>query len=154
MVHIFTSYWWLLFPLFWMIMGAVGSMSHYRHKSDMLKLLKSYADQGKDPPPALLDALKSDEGRGYDRDDYYARRRYRRYRGGGWWWQVVVFASLAAGLGYAGTHGPFNLNGADPSILTALALAFGVAAIALGVIGAIRALFSPKAPDMHDDYKD
>lgn len=154
MEHIFVNYWWLIFPVGWMIMGAIGSMSHYRHKSEMLKLLKSYADQGKDPPAALLDALKSDEGRDYDRDDYYRGRRYRRYRGRGWWWPVVVFASLAVGLGYAGTHGTFDLSGGNSSPLTAIAVAFGVAATAMAVIGLVRAAFGRKTRDYNDDDHD
>ena len=57
MEDLFRSYWWLLFPIFWMVMGVLGSFGQYRQRSDTLKLLKTYADQGKEPPQALLDML-------------------------------------------------------------------------------------------------
>ncbi len=145
--HLFESYWWLVFPLFWMVAGVIGNITNYRHKSDMLKLIKSYADQGKDPPPALLDAIRSDEARAHDYDGYYGRRRWRRnhYRGG-WWWQVAVFASMATGFGY------FGYYGGGPQVFIALALAFGVAATVLTILGVVRALTNPRIDDR--DLKD
>lgn len=142
MEELFRSYWWLLFPFFWMIMAAVGSFGHYRQRSDTLKLLKSYADQGKEPPQALLDMLKSDEQRAYDYAGYGHRRRGRHY---GNWWQTVVFAALAIGFGYYGYYGGGH------QVFTALALGFGVAAVALTVVGVIRALFGPKYRDESKD---
>jgi hypothetical protein len=142
MEDLFRSYWWLLFPLFWMVMAAVGSFGHYRQRSDTLKLLKSYADQGKEPPQALLDMLKSDEQRAYD---YAGYPRGRRGRHRGWWPQVVVFGALAIAFGYYGNYGGGH------QIFIALALGFGVAAIALTVIGVIRALFGPKYRDESKD---
>lgn len=141
MEDLFRSYWWLLFPFFWMVMAVFGSFGHYRQRSDTLKLLKTYADQGKEPPQALLDMLKSDEHRAYDYEGYGGRHGRRH----GWWWQVVAFGAMAIGFGYYGYYGGGH------QVFTALALAFGVAAIALTVIGAIRALFGPKR---HDAYKD
>ncbi|MEI9902807.1 MAG: hypothetical protein WDN06_01610 [Asticcacaulis sp.] len=98
-----SSYWWLVFVLIWPITGIIHSFTHYNHRNEMLKMLKSYADQGKEPPAALLDAMKSDDRRGYD-DDYYGRRRWKRYRGGGWS-GAVAFVALSAGFGYAGYYG-------------------------------------------------
>ncbi len=150
-IHLFTSYWWLIFPIGWMIAGVFGSLFHYRHKSDMLNLIKTYAEKGQEPPAALLDALKSDEARAYDYEDRHYGRRWRRRRHG-WWWQVVVFASLSAGFGY------YSQNGGTP-VIGALALAFGVAAVALGVIGLIQALTAPRLDgrDLNrdrDEYRD
>ncbi len=148
-VHLFSSYWWLCFPLFWMIAGVVGTISHYRHRTDVLRLIKSYADQGKDPPAGLLDALKSDEQRAYDHaDGYYGRKRWRRRRG--WWPQVVVFASLAAGFGY------FGYYGGGPHVFVALAMGFGVAATCLGVLGLIFLVTGQSSyeRDYRDDPKD
>ena len=149
-VHLFTSYWWLVFPIGWMIAGVFGSLFHYRHKSDMLNLIKTYAEKGQEPPAALLDALKSDEARAYDYEGRHYGRRWRRRRHG-WWWQVVVFASLSAGFGYFGQYG------GGPAYFNALALAFGVAATALTVIGVIQALatqrLDPRDRD-RDEYRD
>ena len=142
MEDLFRSYWWLLVPFFWMVMAVFGSFGHYRQRSDTLKLLKTYADQGKEPPQALLDMLKSDEQRAYDHDGYGARRLGHHH---GWWRQAVVFGALAVGFGYYGYYGGGH------QVFTALALAFGVAAIALTVIGASRSLFGPKRPDKGQD---
>ena len=143
MEELFRSYWWLLFPFFWMIMAAVGSFGHYRQRSETLKLLKSYADQGKEPPQALLDMLKSDEQRAHEYDGYGRRSWRGRHRGS--WPQVVVFTALAIGFGYYGYYAGGH------QVFTALALGFGVAAVALTVIGVIRALFGPKYRDESKD---
>jgi hypothetical protein len=143
MEDLFRSYWWLLFPLFWMVMGVLGSFGHYRQRSETLKLLKTYADQGKEPPQALLDMLKSDEQRAHDYSGYGYRGRGGRHRG--WWPQVVVFGALSVGFGYYGYYAGGH------QIFTALALGFGVAAMALTVIGIIRAMFGPKYVDKYPD---
>ena len=129
-VQLFSSYWWLIFPLGWMIMSVFGMIGHYRHKSETLKLIKTYADQGKDVPPALLDAMKGDDHG--DRDDY-RRGRYRGYRRGPWA-QFVVFACLSSGFGFAGYYGHF---GEANTIFLGLAVAFGIASFAMLVGGII-----------------
>ncbi len=129
--QLFSSYWWLIFPFFWMLMSVVGMFGHYRHKSDTLKLIKSYADQGKDVPPALLDAMKSDE----DREEY-RHGRYRGYRKGPWV-QFVVFACLASGFGFAGYYGHF---GEANVIFLGLAVGFGIASFAMLVGGIIASM--------------
>lgn len=146
MEELFRSYWWLLFPIFWMVMGVLGSFGQYRQRSDTLKLLKTYADQGKEPPQALLDMLKSDEQRAHEYaagyTGYYKGRRGRHH---GWWPQAVVFTALAIGFGYYGYYGGGH------QVFTALALGFGVAAICLTVIAGIRILFGPKRQDSYPD---
>ena len=144
-----SSYWWLIFVLIWPVMGIFHSLTHYNHRSEMLKMLKSYADQGKEPPAALLDAMKSDEQRAYD-GDYYGRRRWRRYRGGGWG-GMVAFAAMAAGFGYAGYYGHM---GEASTVFTALAVAFGIAAVAMFVKALIDTLSGPRLdPRDYDDRK-
>ena len=127
---LFRSYWWLIFPFFWMLTSVVGMFGHYRHKSDTLKLIKTYADQGKEVPPALLDAMKSDEDGDDDRHDRYRYRGRRR----GPWAQFVVFACLASGFGFAGYYGHF---GEANTIFLGLAVAFSIASFAMLVGGLI-----------------
>lgn len=141
MTAFFFSYWWLVFPLFGMFMGLVGMIGHFRHRTEVLKLLKSYADQGKDPPAALLEAVRSDEDRA---DDYYHYRRYGRYgRYGrfGCWRQVIVWGALAAGFTYAGMY---SHMGEASSIFSALGIAFGVAAFASLIWALISSFTGPK----------
>ncbi len=145
--QLFNSYWWLIFPLFGMGMGLVGMLGHFRHRSETLKLIKAYADQGKEPPAALLDALRSDEDRGYDRGYYRHRRRYRH--GGGPWGAVITFGALAAGFGYFGYYGEGG------STFIALATGFGVAAVFMLIVAVIRSLSATRYPDdrLDDDLK-
>lgn len=145
----FSAYWWLIFPVGGMLMGVFGMFSHHHHRSETLRLLKSYADQGKEPPAFLLDALKSDEDRAFDHG--YGRRYYRRrYRYGYGWSKIVVFAALAAGFGYAGYYGEHGPH----TIFLALALAFGVAATVWFVIAVGNAIFGPKPRDYPGDLDD
>jgi len=132
--QLFTSFWWLIFPLFGMGMGFVAMLGHFRHRSETLKLIKTYADQGKEPPAALLDALRTDEDRAMD----YRYGRYGRYGRFGCWRKVVVWGALAAGFTYAGHY---TQLGEANQIFSALGIAFAVA-FAASLIWALIATFS------------
>jgi len=119
---LFNSYWWLIFPLFGMGMGLVAMLGHFRHRSETLKLIKTYADQGKEPPAALLEALRTDEDRVYN-----CRGGRRRSH----WTQIAVFGSLAVAFG---------------SVFIALALGFGMGSAILLLISIIRALTGSSLP--------
>ena len=147
---LFFSFWWLIFPIGGMLMGLVGMIGHYNHRKDALRILKSYADQGKDPPAALLEALRSDEDRAMDYDDAYYGRRGRRYRrhgryGWGGFGPFVPFAALAAGFGW------FGYYGGGGGVFTSLAMAFGVAAVFMLIGGLIGILTRPKLPPFDRD---
>lgn len=136
---LFWSFWWLIFPIGGMLMGLFAMMAHYNHRKEALRIIKSYADQGKEPPAALLDALKSDEDRAYDHG-YYGRRRWRRHYYVWGFGRFVPFAALAAGFGW------FGYYGGGPSVFTALAVAFGIAAAAM-LLGSIISLMTrPRYP--------
>ncbi|HEX4179820.1 MAG TPA: hypothetical protein VHY32_03435 [Caulobacteraceae bacterium] len=58
------EHWWLvifllamLFPLSAMVMSAWIHRDYARHRREALETLKIYANQGKEPPPEVLDAL-------------------------------------------------------------------------------------------------
>jgi hypothetical protein len=78
------QFWWLIFPLigfafaFWAIW-----VSHQRQKA-VIDLLRTYASQGKDPPPELVKALHN----GHD-----GQRPYRD------WQYAVLFGGLAVAFG-------------------------------------------------------
>ena len=139
------SFWWLIFPVGGMLMGLFAMIGHYNHRKDTLRILKSYADQGKDPPAGLLEALKSDEERAMDYG-YYGRRRWRR-RGYGWggFGPFVPFAALAAGFGY------FGYYGGGGGLFMSLAMAFGVAAVFMLIGGLISLATRPKLPPLDKD---
>ena len=122
MEELFRDYWWLMFPLFWLIAGGFHSAMGYRRDRETLDLIKTYADKGQEPPETLLKAL--------DRtDDRYYRRG--RYRSGGWrheggWFSVVFFGIMAAGFGYASYR---DIYGAGEGFLI-VAFVLGALAIA------------------------
>ena len=58
MEDLFRSYWWLLFPMAWFVFGGFSSWLNYRKQRETLKLLKTYADKGQEPPEALLRVLE------------------------------------------------------------------------------------------------
>ena len=135
MADIFRSYWWLLFPIGFFVFGAWDRWLSYQRSRDHLELLKSYAAQGKEPPPELVKAVRDDApldgdsppygpgygpyGYGYGMHPRYMRRMYRRaYRWSPYWqWRTTfITAAVAAGFWFAseyadfpGTEGPFRL---------------------------------------------
>ena len=50
--ELFASYWWIIFPIFGMGMGLFGMVDSSRRTRQMMDLMKTYAEQGKDPPEA------------------------------------------------------------------------------------------------------
>jgi hypothetical protein len=112
----FARYWWLMFPLFGMGMGVIGMITSFQHRQKKLDLLKSYADQGKEPPQFLLDALNDGD------DDDYEHRRMRRGRRP--WWGMAVFGPLALAFWFMATQADVN----EPDVFMAMAVGFGAAA--------------------------
>lgn len=96
MEDLFRSYWWLLFPLSWFIFGGFTSFLNYRRQKETLKLIKTYADKGQEPPEALLKVLD----RPIDEDGWNSGRGGNSGGGQGWF-SVVLFGIMAAGFGYA-----------------------------------------------------
>lgn len=85
-VWLFSHFWWLIFPLFWMVMGMFRLWLRHSRANRTIDILKSYADQGKDPPPELLAALRSTD---------FAK--FRRVSGGSWI-PFFLFVALTAGF--------------------------------------------------------
>ena len=49
----FSRYWWLIFPIMGMITWTVRMVSRDNYHRERMRVLKSYADQGKDIPDSL-----------------------------------------------------------------------------------------------------
>lgn len=115
MEHFFFSYWWLIFPIGFFVFGAWDRWLAYRRSQDRLDLLRSYASQGKDPPPELVRAIQleeeDDEDDAYGAYDRYGRRRARRYARRYWrsspywaWRTAAVTGSVALGFWLASEY--------------------------------------------------
>ncbi|MEZ6022488.1 MAG: hypothetical protein R3C16_03510 [Hyphomonadaceae bacterium] len=86
---LFRSYWWLIFPIFGMAMAFWGMLSSERRSRNAIDLIKSYVDQGKEPPPELLRLATQDTDASFGSPE----------RGNGRAWSFFVFTALAAGFG-------------------------------------------------------
>ena len=127
--ELWRHYWWLIFPLFWMIAAMAAQWSRHARANRALDIVKTYVDQGKEPPAELLAFLQCPgrpdwEGGWRDRGWRYGPHRY--------WRRTFLFAALAAvfagmafwpdGELHYGHHGMFGMVFVA-AILGALALA-------------------------------
>lgn len=110
--ELFRDYWWLIFPIFGMGMAFWGMISSERRTRNVLDLIKTYADQGKEPPAELL-RLATQEAE-------TTQAQQRQSNG----WTFVVFAALSAGFGV----GWYMVQGQD------YAFAFLIVAVTMAVL--------------------
>lgn len=89
--QLFYSFWWLIFPVFGMAFAFVGMIQSEGRSRKVMELIKSYVDQGKEPPPELLRMARDPSD--YDMGWSGAPRGQH-----GNAWSFVVFAALAAGF--------------------------------------------------------
>jgi len=114
----FARYWWLMFPIFGMFMAFYGTISSERRTRATMDLIKSYVEQGKEPPPELLKlATKVEDG-----DDWGFGPAPNT--GNSRAWTFVTFAALAVGFG----AGYWWVRAED------YAFAFLIVAVTMGVL--------------------
>jgi hypothetical protein len=132
MEDLFRSYWWLLFPFSWFVIGGWRSWLNYRSNRDTLDLIKSYAQSGREPPPELLARLNQRDA--YGDDDDRPRRRYRGDSRYGGWYQVVLFGVLCMGFTYAAVT-DFYGNGSAFVIVAFVMGALSLATLVSTLVG-------------------
>jgi hypothetical protein len=91
LAHLFFSFWWLIFPLFWMIAALLRMNQRHDHTNKVLDLIRSYADQGKEVPPELLRALDQPVDEQLGMHGTVIQNRHT-------WLPVFLFAGLTAGF--------------------------------------------------------
>lgn len=112
MEDLFRSYWWLLFPLGWFVFGGFNAMVNYYRQKNVLKIIKTYADRGEQPPESLLKIVEQPID---DRPEYQpGAYRPGSRREDGNWFSVVLFGCMAVGFGYASWS---NMYGAGDAFL-------------------------------------
>lgn len=87
----FRDFWWLMFPVFGMFMAVIGMFQGENRNQEVMRLIKSYIDQGKEPPPELLKMAA--QGSDYDMNMGAPMKRNDNA------WTFVVFLALSAGFG-------------------------------------------------------
>lgn len=126
---LFKQFWWLIFPIFGMLMAIWGMISSERRAREAMGLIKSYVDQGKDPPQELVDLAAGGE-------DYHHGQRHSsgEHRA----WSFITFAALAVGFG----AGYYAVRQED------YAFAFLIVALIMGVmaLGALMLLLFSSKP--------
>jgi uncharacterized membrane protein YhaH (DUF805 family) len=129
MVDLFRQFWWLIFPIMGMTYGLVGmiaGMNQQRRAQDRAAdLLRTYAEQGKEPPPELLKALSQGV-------EPAALAGGRQERISSAWWTFFVFIALTGGFGVGANSFDENAHSAFMVVMVVMGiLAFGALVMAL-----------------------
>ena len=115
-----SNYWWLIFPIFGMYMAVQGTNSQERRTRDAIALLKTYTDQGKEPPAELLQTVS--KGLDAQSDESGGGKN-------GTAWSFFLFLALAAGFG-AGWY----LNQGEGFEWVFFSVALAMSVMALGAL--------------------
>ncbi len=130
MMELFQSYWWLLFPLAWFLFGGFHALVNYHRQKNVLKIIKTYADRGEQPPEALLKIVEQPID---DQQDYSTGA----WTTDGQWFSVVWFSVLAVGFGYASWSNMFGAGDAF-LIVTFVMGALAAASLVSALLGRRR----------------
>jgi hypothetical protein len=57
MNDLFRDYWWLMFPMGFMLLGAFRAWLDYRARREVIETLRDLATSGREPSTALLSQL-------------------------------------------------------------------------------------------------
>ncbi|MNE22438.1 hypothetical protein D3C87_261090 [compost metagenome] len=101
MESLFRDFWWLVFPLAWIVGGGVSSFFRYRRQKGVLDLMRTYAERGQEPPEALLKMVGEAEN-DVDLWDTTGRSSSCRRRPADYWSLFGLFFALAVGFAATG----------------------------------------------------
>lgn len=133
MQDLFRDFWWLVFPLAWIIGGGFSSLLNYRRQKQALELIRAYAEKGQEPPAALLALI----GKPIDSDGALWEGAADGAPGkpANYWSLFGLFAAL--GAGFTGAHYYTDMDGGSGAFLIV-----GMVMGAVAVWAAISALTS------------
>ena len=131
MADLFRQFFWIIFPIFGMCMGAFAIWNEFSRQKKALEVLKVYAEKGTEPPQSVLEVLNR------------ASTRDRRPRGSRWS-AAAFFGILSAG--FAGMAVWTYANQGPFSFVTG----WTIAAIALGALFASNLVAALTAPRQND----
>lgn len=138
MNDLFLHFWWLIFPVGFMVVGVIHNWFAYLRRRDELAVLRTYAEKGQTPPPGLSAGEDLNPAAAYGPMGW-GWRRWRPF-GPYWEWRrAAIFGAISAGLHYAAWSDRW------PHAEVALeigALVTGVIAVA-ALVGALFLTFFP-----------
>lgn len=125
MEQLFRDFWWLVFPLAWLLAGGVSGFLKYQRQKQALDLIRTYAEKGQEPPKALIDLIQKPlDG---DAPALGAAGEGRQDRQAANYWSLFgLFATLAAGFAGAGWF--TNVDGGSGAFLV---VGFTMGAVAI-----------------------
>ena len=115
---IFRQFFWLIFPIMGMGVGAFAIWNEFSRQKKALEVLKVYAEKGQEPPESVMQVLGK-----------ASTPKSRRSRGASWS-SAVFFGVLAAGFAYmaVSAHDGGGFEGGR------FVMGWTLAAIALGAL--------------------
>jgi hypothetical protein len=127
-----ASHWWLLFPILGFAVAFYSMWLQHRRSRDWLELMKTYAQQGKEPPASLTNVATGGDWNWNHR--YHGdRSRFGDFR------RAIILGVLAGAFGYLYYYRPEHNDG------------FGIAAVILGALAVgflLMAMFRPRSADV------
>ena len=109
MYDLFANYWWVLFPLAGFAFAGWGMFLRYQRQKAVLDLIRTYVENGREPPEGLLAQIETmDEGQA----DWMGIGQGLERTPTNYWSQVGLFAMMAAGFGIASFMGVDGGSGA------------------------------------------
>ena len=121
MADLFREFFWIIFPVMGMGIGAFAIWNEFSRQRKALDVLKVYAEKGAEPPASVLEVLNRASS---------SRGAIRRQNSNGWG-RFVFF--LVMGVGFAGVA-VWSAQGGPRMIVFVMSfsiIAFSMAAIAL-----------------------
>jgi hypothetical protein len=114
----FAKHWWLLFPILGFAVAFYSMYLDHRRKRGWMDLMRTYAEQGKEPPANLTNAATSGDWHWNGPPAYHGRSRFWDVR------RAIFLGVLAGAFALLHYYGSMNTRG------------FGIAAIVLGALAA------------------
>jgi hypothetical protein len=130
MADLFREFFWIIFPVFGMGIGAFSIWNEFSRQKKALEVLKVYAEKGTEPPESVLSVLN--------------RASTRQRRAGRGWSSAAFFGVLS--VGFAGMAVWTAANDGPFSFVTG----WTIAAIALGAVCASNVVQALMAPGQND----
>jgi len=123
--ELFQRFWWLIFPVLSMVWGMVDLAAKHKRARHGMDLIKSYIDQGKEPPPELLRFLSVQTDGNCSKSREYS------------FVPVFLFAALSAGFIWAPFMPGMDLEPRQVWALHLVAMIFGALCLGL-LVAALR----------------
>lgn len=138
MGELFREFFWLIFPVMGMAIAIIAIWLSFHHRNKALDVLKTYAQQGQEPPPAVMNALAPD----WMSKQSGKTRAERADTAAALWARTAVCVVLGAGFGYLAYTMPYL---GFPFFIVSFSL-LGGAAYSL-----VLALFTSRSASKNDE---